>query len=218
MDEKEIIARRAAKELRDGWIVNLGIGLPTLIANYIPDNVEVILQSENGIMGMDSMPEPGQEDKYITNAGGVHVTVQKGAAFFDSCVSFGIIRGGHLDVTVLGVLEVDSFGNLASHIIPGKLVPGMGGAMDLVTGAKKVIVATTHTAKGGVPKILERCTLPLTAAKKVDMIITELAVIKVAPQGLVVLEIAEGLSFEELQDKTGARLQAADDLKIMQIG
>jgi len=205
MDEKEYIARRVAKELKDGQIVNLGIGLPTLVANYLPEGVEIILQSENGIMGMGPAPEPGLEDKDLLNAGGMFVTVNPGASFFDSAMSFTIIRGGHLDVTVLGALEVDQEGNLASHIIPQKLVPGMGGAMDLVAGAKKVIIATTHTAKGK-PKILKRCSLPLTAAKKVNLIITEMAVMEVTDRGLELKELAPGVTLEDVIANTDAEL------------
>ena len=157
---KEMIARRIAKELKDGDVVNLGIGLPTMVANYIHEDINVILQSENGFVGLGSQPKEGEVDKDIVNAGGQPVTIKQGAAFFDSAVSFGIIRGGHVDATVLGALEVDQLGNLANYMVPGKMVPGMGGAMDLVSGAKKVIIAMLHTAKG-TPKILKKCQLPL---------------------------------------------------------
>jgi acetate CoA/acetoacetate CoA-transferase beta subunit len=174
---KESIAKRVAEELRDGDVVNLGIGLPTLVADFLPDGVDIILQSENGIMGMGSLADRGKENVDIINAGAQYVTVNAGAMFFDSASSFGIIRGGHVDVTVLGALEVDEKGSLANWIIPGKMVPGMGGAMDLVVGARKVIIAMTHTQKGK-PKILKNCRLPYTAVGVVDMIITEMGVME----------------------------------------
>lgn len=216
MDSKELIARRIAKELKDGDVVNLGIGLPTLVANYIPKELNVIFQSENGFVGLGQTPEPGLEDKDVVNAGAQPVTIKKGAAFFDSAVSFGIIRGGHVDATVLGALEVDEKGNLANYMIPGKMVPGMGGAMDLVSGAKKVIIAMTHTAKGEA-KILKKCTLPLTAVNKVGLIVTEMAVIEVTPNGLLLKEIAPGVTVEDVLSKTEADLIVADDLKPMDI-
>ncbi|TCO67945.1 CoA transferase subunit B [Caldanaerobacter subterraneus] len=213
---KQIIAKRIAKELKDGQLVNLGIGLPTLVANYIPEGVHVIFQSENGITGMGPMPEPGKEDVNIINAGGQYVTVLPGAAFFDSAFSFALIRGGHVDVTVLGALEVDEEGNLANWIIPGKLVPGMGGAMDLATGAKRVIVAMQHTAKGQ-PKILKKCRLPLTAKGKVSLIVTELAVIEVTKEGLLLKEIHRDTSIEEVKSLTEANLIIPDDVKYMDV-
>lgn len=213
---KRIIAKRIAKELKDGELVNLGIGLPTLVANYIPEGVHVIFQSENGITGMGPMPEPGKEDVNITNAGGQYVTVLPCAAFFDSAFSFALIRGGHVDVTVLGALEVDEEGNLANWIIPGKLVPGMGGAMDLATGAKRVIVAMQHTAKGQ-PKILKKCRLPLTAKGKVSLIVTELAVIEVTKEGLLLKEIHRDTSIEEVKSLTEANLIIPDDVKYMDV-
>jgi acetate CoA/acetoacetate CoA-transferase beta subunit len=216
MDSKEFIARRIAKELKDGDVVNLGIGLPTMVANYIPEGINVILQSENGFVGLGAAPAEGEFNKDIVNAGAQPVTVKKGAAFFDSCTSFGIIRGGHVDATVLGALEVDEKGNLANYMIPGKMVPGMGGAMDLVSGAKKVIIAMTHTAKGE-PKILKHCTLPLTAAGKVSLIVTELAVLEVMPYGLLLKEIAPGVSVEDVLKSTEANLIVADDLKIIEV-
>jgi acetate CoA/acetoacetate CoA-transferase beta subunit len=216
MDSKEFIARRIAKELKDGDVVNLGIGLPTMVANYIPEGINVILQSENGFVGLGAAPAEGEFNKDIVNAGAQPVTVKKGAAFFDSCTSFGIIRGGHVDATVLGALEVDEKGNLANYMIPGKMVPGMGGAMDLVSGAKKVIIAMTHTAKGE-PKILKHCTLPLTAAGKVSLIVTELAVMEVMPYGLLLKEIAPGVSVEDVLKSTEANLIVADDLKTIEI-
>jgi len=210
---KEIIAKRAARELKDGDIVNLGIGLPTLLGNYLEADVEITLQAEDGILGMGSMCEPGQEDKDIINAGNQYVNIEPGACFFDSATSFGIIRGGHVDATVLGALEVDESGTLASHIIPGKMVPGMGGAMDLVVGAKKVIVVTTHTAKGA-PKILKKVRLPITAVGRVNLIITELAVIEVTPQGLLLKEISADTTVEEVKSLTEAELIVSEDLVV----
>lgn len=216
MDSKEFIARRIAKELKDGDVVNLGIGLPTMVANYIPEGVNVTLQSENGFVGLGQAPEAGKEDKDLVNAGAQFVTINKGAAFFDSAVSFGIIRGGHVDATVLGALEVDEKGNLANYMIPGKMVPGMGGAMDLVSGAKKVIIAMTHTAKGQ-PKILKECSLPLTAVGKVKLIITEMAVIEVTADGLALKEIAPGVATEDVLRLTEANLIVSDDLKTIEV-
>ncbi|MFV0465310.1 MAG: 3-oxoacid CoA-transferase subunit B [Lachnospiraceae bacterium] len=212
---KEIIANRCAKEIKDGDVVNLGIGLPTLVSNYLPSGVSLVLQSENGILGMGELSAPGTEDKDTINAGMQFVNVKPGACFFDSATSFGIIRGGHVDVTILGALQVDETGTLASHIVPGKMVPGMGGAMDLVAGAKKVIIATTHTAKGE-PKLLERITLPATAINKVHMIVTELAVIEVVDHRFVLREIAADTTVEELKAQTGAELIIAEDLKVME--
>ncbi len=213
---KEIIAKRVGKELKDGQLVNLGIGLPTMVANYIPQGIHVTFQSENGMVGMGKAPEPGCEDKDITNAGGQYVSILPDGAFFDSSVSFGLIRGGHVDMTVLGALEVDEEGSLANWIIPGKLVPGMGGAMDLVTGAKKVILAMVHTAKGK-PKILKKCNLPLTAKNVVDLIITELGVMEVTSEGLVLKEIHKDTTIEEIKEATEANLVVSKDLKIMEI-
>ncbi len=211
MDTKEKIARRVAQELKNGDYVNLGIGIPTMVANYLPEGINIILHSENGFLGVGPAPEKGQEDKDTTNAGGGYVTMIQGSSCFDSATSFAIIRGGHLAATVLGALEVDEKGNLANWIVPGKKVPGMGGAMDLVVGAKKVIVAMEHTAKGEA-KILDRCTLPLTAEQEVDLIITELAVIEVTKQGLVLKEIAQDTSIEKVQELTQAKLIIANDL------
>jgi len=202
---KEVIARRVAKELKDGDVVNLGIGLPTMVANYIPEGIDVTLQSENGFVGIGPAPEAGKEHKDLVNAGGGHVTIHPGAAFFDSSMSFSIIRGGHVDVTVLGALQVDGKGNLANWMIPGKMVPGMGGAMDLVVGAKKVIVAMEHTAKGSL-KILKECNLPLTAAGQVNLIITEMGVMEVTKEGLVLKEIGEGYTIEDVKAATEAEL------------
>lgn len=207
------IAARVAQELKTGDLVNLGIGLPTLVPNFIPKEVEVIFQSENGLIGTGPSPKPGEEDKDLFNAGGAPVTVKPGAAFFDTSLSFAIIRGGHVDVSVLGALEVDQHGNLASWSIPGVFTPGIGGSMDLVVGARKVIVAMEHTTKQGEPKILEHCRLPLTAQGKVDLIITELAVFEVGKQGLVLTEIQDGVSLGEIQSKTAAPFQIKEELK-----
>ncbi len=215
-DIKEIIAKRVAMEFNDGDLVNLGIGLPTLVANFVPEGIDVTFQSENGFIGMGNAPEAGAEIENLVNAGGLPSTVLPGAAFFDSAMSFAIIRGGHLDCTVLGALQVDEAGNLANWMIPGKKVPGMGGAMDLVTGAKKVIVAMTHTAKGDI-KILDKCTLPLTAKGQVNLIITEMGVMEVTTEGLVLREIHPDLSVDEVQAATGAKLIVAPDLKKMSI-
>lgn len=205
MDVKEIIARRVAREFKNGDVVNLGIGLPTMVANYIPEEIEVLLHSENGFTGIGPAPDEGKEDKDLVNAGGIPTTAIKGASYFDSAMSFTIIRGGHLDATVLGALQVDEEGNLANWMIPGKLVPGMGGAMDLVGGAKKVIVAMTHTAKGEI-KILKRCNLPLTAAGKVTKIITEMGVMEVTPKGLLLVEKNPEFTLDEIQNCTEAEL------------
>ncbi len=216
-NEKEIIARRVAQELKEGDVVNLGIGLPTLVSNYIPEGMDIILQSENGMVRMGPSPEAGKEDKNISNAGGKPVTALTGAAFFDSAMSFTIIRGGHVDVTVLGALQIDEEGSLASHIVPGKMIPGMGGAMDLIVGSKKVIVATTHTVKGDQPKILKKCTLPLTAKGKVNMIVTELCVIEMTPEGPVLREVAEGVTPEHVQSLTEAKLIFDPNMKTMAV-
>ncbi len=216
MDVKNFIAQRVAKELKDGDVVNLGIGLPTLVANFIPKDIEITLQSENGFVGMGPAPKEGEEDCNLVNAGGQYVTVNPGGAFFDSAESFLIIRGGHVDITVLGALEVDERGNLANWMVPGKMVPGMGGAMDLVTGAKKVIVAMNHTAKGN-HKILTKCSLPLTAVECVDLIVTEMGVMEVTDKGLLLKEINPELSVEDVQNATGAKLIIADDLKKMEV-
>ncbi len=213
---KEIIAKRAAQELKDGDVVNLGIGLPTMVANYVPSNVHIVLQSENGILGMGEMAQPGEEDKDIINSGFQYVHVNSGASFFDSATSFGIIRGGHVDVTILGALQVDETGTLASHIVPGRMVSGMGGAMDLVVGSKKVIVVTTHTNKE-VPKLLKKVVLPVTALNKVNLIITELAVIEVTNKGFLLREIHQDTTLEQVKAFTGAELTVADDLRIMNV-
>ena len=206
MDEKNIIAQRVARELSDGDLVNLGIGIPTLVANYVPKTKKVAFQSENGIIGIGPLTE---EPSDLVNAGGVGATILPGGSYFDSAMSFALIRGGHVDVTVLGALEVDESGSLASWIIPGKIVPGMGGAMDLVEGAKKVIVAMIHTNRGK-PKILKECALPLTAYRKVDMIVTELAVIRVEEDGLHLIEINPNYTIEQVQEATAASLIIKD--------
>lgn len=214
MNVKEIIARRVAKELEDGFVVNLGIGLPTMVANYIPNGIDVVLQSENGFLGIGPAPEEGQEDADLINAGGMPVTIMPGGAYFDSATSFAIIRGGHVNVTVLGALQVDQHGNLANWMVPGKMVPGMGGAMDLVGGAKKVIVAMTHTAKGA-PKILKDCNLPLTAANKVSKIVTEMCVLEVNGEGLLLTELNPEFTLEQLKEVTPADYKISENLKDM---
>lgn len=201
-----------AQELKNGDIVNLGIGLPTLVVQHLPPDIKVILQSENGILNMGPAPAPEDEDKYVVNAGGQKVTALPGGCFFDSAMSFAIIRGGHVDITVLGALEVDRDRNLANWMVPGKMVPGMGGAMDLVTGAKRVIIAMEHCAKDGSPKILKQCTLPLTARGQVDLIVTEKAVIEATDQGLVLKELQPGVTLEEVLACTEAELQIPDYL------
>lgn len=216
MNAKEIIARRASKELENGTIVNLGIGLPTMVSNYVPEGVDVIFQSENGFLGVGPNPTEDEIDKNLTNAGAQPTTMVNGGMYFDSSYSFALIRGGHVNATILGALQVDEKGNLANWMIPGKMVPGMGGAMDLVTGAKKVIVTMQHTAKGN-PKIFTKCSLPLTGVQVVDMIITELCVLKVTEEGLLLTEVAEGVTAEDVQKNTEAKVIVAEDLKIMDI-
>ncbi|MCT4592765.1 MAG: 3-oxoacid CoA-transferase subunit B [Anaeromicrobium sp.] len=216
MNVKEIIAKRVAQELHDGDVVNLGIGLPTMVANYIPSDMDVTFQSENGFVGLGPAPAEEDVDMDLVNAGGQPVTAVPGAAFFDSAMSFSIIRGGHVDVTVLGALQVDAQGNLANWMIPGKMVPGMGGAMDLVVGAKKVIISMTHTAKGK-PKILKECKLPLTAANQVNMIITEMGVMEVTKDGIVLVEINPEFSVEDVKNATEAELIISENLKKMEI-
>ena len=215
MDAKDIIAKRIAKELKPGNLVNLGIGIPTLVANYIPEGQDIYLQSENGIVGLGALAANEEICVHLTNPSGQYATVKKHAAFFDSALSFIMIRGGHLDVTVLGALEVDEEGSLASWIIPGKLVPGMGGSMDLVEGAKRVIIATTHTNKG-IPKIKKRCSLPLTGYKKVDLIVTELGVMEVREDGLHLIERHPDVSVEEIISQTEAHL-IVDHVELMEV-
>ena len=218
MKTKEYIAARAAMELHDGDIVNLGIGLPTLVTSYLPKDINVILHSENGIVGTAAKPDAqSAEPFYVTDAGGETAAVALGGCFIDSSVSFGLIRGGHVDCTVLGALEVDERGNLANWIIPGKMVPGMGGAMDLTVGAKKMIVAMEHTARGR-PKILEKCSLPLTAAGCVDLIITEMCVLQVTGEGLLMTEYNPAYSVDEIRAATQAKLLISPTLKQMPVG
>jgi acetate CoA/acetoacetate CoA-transferase beta subunit len=216
MDEKVLIAKRVALELKHGDLVNLGIGLPTQVAAYLPADIEVFFQSENGVVGMLALPEEGLEAEDLTDAGGRPIGALPGAATFDSAMSFGLIRGGHLDLTVLGGLQVDAQGRLANWMVPGRMVPGMGGAMDLVSGAKRVVVAMTHTQKGE-PKIVKECTLPLTSTRPVSLIVTELAVIAPTPRGLELRERAPGVSVEAIRSATGAELIIPDVVPEMPI-
>ena len=216
MDAKEIIARRIALELTSGDLVNLGIGLPTTVASYLPHGVEVFFQAENGLIGMQPLPDPGLADENLSDPGGSFMGAVPGACSFDSCMSFGLIRGGHLDVTVLGGLEVDERGLLANWMVPGKMVPGMGGAMDLVTGARRVIVAMVHTAKGK-PKILRKCTLPLTSTRPVSLIVTELAVLEPTSDGLLLKEVAPGVSAQDVTAVTDATLVIPTNVPTMRL-
>ncbi len=218
MNNREFIAKRIAKELKDGDVVNLGIGMPTMVADYIPEDVHIMLQAEDGILGVGPRAVPGEENLDCIDAGGNYVTTVKGACYFDSSTSFCIIRGGHVDITVLGALEVDEEGNVANWMVPGKKVPGMGGAMDLVVGARKVILAMEHVNKNGAPKILKKCRLPLTAVNVVKTIVTDMAVIEVVPhKGLVLKEVAPGLTPEDVQKATEARLTISPDLKVIEV-
>lgn len=216
MDAKEIIARRIAQEVQSGDLVNLGIGLPSMVTKYLPKGANVFFQAENGLIGMAPLPETGMADDSLSDAGGSPIGAIPGACSFDTCFSFGLIRGGHLDLTVLGGLQVDEKGLLANWMIPGKMVPGMGGAMDLVTGTKRVIVAMTHTAKGE-PKILENCTLPLTSTRPVSMIVTELAVIEPTEKGLVLKELAPEVSVDQVVAATQAKLILSDNISVMKL-
>jgi acetate CoA/acetoacetate CoA-transferase beta subunit len=216
MDTQTIIAKRIARELRSGMLVNLGIGIPTMVANFVPDDVKVFFQSENGLIGTGPIPEQGMGHRLLTDAGGRPVTALPGACTFDSAISFGLIRGGHVDITVLGALQVDAHGLLANWMIPGKMVPGMGGAMDLVTGAKRVIIAMQHTAKGK-PKIVNKCTLPLTSARPIDLVVSEMAVIAFPGGRATLLERGPGVTVEQVVAATEAKLAIPDKVPEMRL-
>ena len=216
MDPQSIIAKRIARELRSGMLVNLGIGIPTMVANYVPSDVKVFFQSENGLIGTGPIPEEGMAHPLLTDAGGQPVTALPGACAFDSAMSFGLIRGGHVDMTVLGALQVDGTGLLANWMIPGKMVPGMGGAMDLVSGAKRVVIAMQHTAKGK-PKIVNKCTLPLTSIRQVDLVVSEMAVIAFPEGRATLLETGPGVSVEQIVAATEAKLVVSDKISEMQL-
>jgi 3-oxoacid CoA-transferase subunit B len=216
-DKRERIVKRIAREMRDGFYVNLGIGMPTLVANHVPAGIQVVLQSENGMLGMGPYPLDGQEDPDLINAGKETVSEMPGTSYFSSADSFAMIRGGHIDLSVLGAMEVDEEGSIANWMIPGKMVKGMGGAMDLVASARRVVVAMEHTTRDGKAKILKKCTLPLTGTRVVDTIVTEMAYMRVTPAGLVIEEIAPGLTVEDVQNATEAKLITSPELKAMNV-